>query len=78
MGNYHQLSPVHLAPTAYIPVSEFHKVHGAVEFCLPSLGADLLLACVNLDKRTGTDQGKERVVFQADIAVDRFVQVEML
>jgi len=78
VGNYDQLSSVHLTPTANVAVSEFHEIHGAVEFRLPFLSADLPLACVYLHKRTGADQRKERVVFQTDVAVHGFTQIQML
>src|SRR5258708_2230944 len=78
VGNYDQLAPVHLTPTANVTVSQFHEVDGTVELRIPSLGADLSLICVNLHKRTGTDEWKERVVFQPDIAVYGFTQIQML
>src|SRR5882762_5846846 len=76
--NYDQLAPIYLAPTAYIPSSQFHEVDGTVEFCLPFFTADLPLACVNLHKRTGADQREERVVFETNIAVHGLAQVQML
>src|SRR2546427_10756302 len=36
------------------------------------------LVCVNLHKRTGADEREERVVFQPDIAVYGFAQIQML
>src|SRR6266849_9127809 len=78
VGNYDQLSTVHLTPTANVTVSEFHEIHGAVEFRLPFLSADLSLICVNLHKRTGADEREERVIFEANIAVYGFTQIQML
>src|SRR5712664_3531164 len=78
VGNYDQLTPVHLTPTADVTVSEFHEVDGTVELRTPSLSADLSLICVNLHKRTGADEGEEGVVFEADIAVHGFAQVQIL
>src|SRR6266851_3347632 len=78
VGNYDQLTPVHLTPTANVTVSEFHEVDGTVELRTPSLGADRSLICVNLHKRTGADEGEEGVVFEADIAIYGFAQVQML
>jgi hypothetical protein len=48
VGNYDQLTPVQLTPTADVTISEFHEIDGAVEFGLPFLSADLPLACVDL------------------------------
>ena len=78
VGNYDQLTPVHLTPTANVTVSEFHEVDGTVELRIPFLRADLSLICVNLHKRTGADEREERVILQPDIALHGFAQVQIL
>jgi len=49
VGNHNELITVDLAPTANVTCPEVHKVNRPIEFGLPLLGADLSLACVDLD-----------------------------
>ena len=53
MGNYHQLSSVHLTPTADVAVSKSHEVNGAIEFRLLFLSTELSLDCITLNARAG-------------------------
>ena len=78
VGNYDQLTPVQLTPTANVTVSQFHEVDGTVKLRIPFLAADLSLICVNLHERTGPDEREECVILQPDITVHGLAQVQML
>src|SRR6266849_9254659 len=69
VGNYDQLTPIHLAPTANVTFSEFHEIDGTVKFCFPFLSSELSLACINLHERTRADKRVKRIVLKPDIAI---------
>src|SRR5260370_3392451 len=77
VGNYDQLTPVQLTPTANVTVSQFREVNGTVKLRIPFLGADLSLLCVNLHERTGPDEREEFVILQPDIAAYPFAHINM-
>jgi len=73
-----QIRMVHFAPPAAIPVSQFDEVDRAVVLGRPTTGQDFSHAGIDLHEGPGTQDGKERVVFQSDIPVQVLANVEIL
>ena len=61
MGNF--------APTANLGVAQFDKINGATEFVFPIAALDLVLLCIDLDERAGTDQRIQCVVVEPNVPV---------
>jgi hypothetical protein len=56
------------APTANVGVAQFDKINRATEFVFPSAALDLVLLCIDLDERTGTNQRIECVVVEPNVS----------
>jgi hypothetical protein len=78
VGNDHELAPIDLTSAADITVPQFHEIDRAIEFRRPFFRANFLLGSVDLHKRARANEGVGSVVFEANVAVHRFVQTEML
>src|SRR5208337_381333 len=65
------------SPTAGITIPEFDEIDRALQLLPPHARLDLCLCRIDLQERPRQDYREERVVAQAQIAVERPPQVEL-
>lgn len=78
MGNQDKLIPLQLTPAAGITVAEFDEIDRPVEFGSRFDGLDLLYSGLDLDKCSGPQHWKQRVILQTDIAIKAMLEIQVL
>src|SRR6266849_6114026 len=77
-GNQNQLVPIQFTPTAGVTISELDEIDRAVEFVLPITSLHLVLPFINLDERSGADQGIKRVIVKPEVSTKTVLQIHLL
>src|SRR5208337_324635 len=77
VGHQNELPVFQFAPTAGITISEFDEIDRTLQFLAPCACLNLCLCRVDLQERPRQDYRVERVVAQAQVAVERPPQVEL-
>src|SRR5579885_1403852 len=78
MGQQKQVALLQFTPRTGISVAQLDEVDGAVVFRAPAKRLDFADALIDLNERAGPEHGIERVVVQADIAVQTVADVQVL
>jgi hypothetical protein len=78
MGHENKLIALQLTPGTRITVPQFNEIHGPLEFGAPLERLDPLESWIDLYKRSGSQHWPERVIVEADVAIVRMSDVQML
>lgn len=77
-GNDAEVPSIHLAPPAGESFAKLEEVDRPIKVGLPFAGLNSRVAVVNLNQGTGRDEGVKREILHSDVAVQPFLDSDML